>query len=191
MNPRSRTTATTAVGLALALLAGCTSPGPLASRKTMMGTLRTSVANLEHQNEQLKRELADAQVENRHATDKLVQAESSNDELATKLDDARKAIRGEGGTSLVDSGPGPVAEPVAPSRRQGTRTTPAGRSSRPGRRPPFARIPNRIEDAPALANPDDEPDDTRSSRRDDLGPQSRNDRPSRWLPVGQSERALR
>jgi len=190
-----RIIATTAAGLILALVlaGGCASPGPIAARNSKFGALRTSVAHLEHENLQLKRELADLQVENRKATDRLVQADAEKDDLATRLDDARRAIRGEGETSLADTSP--PASPLPERRREGSRTSPAGRASRPNRKPPFARIPNRIEDEQAPANPEDEPEPNpssyRPSRRGELGPTSRLDRPSRWLPVGERERAMR
>ncbi len=188
-----RIIATTAAGLILAFATGCTAPGPIASRNSRMGALRTSAAHLENENLQLKRELADLQVENRKAGDRLVQADAEKDDLATRLDDARRAIRGDGETSLADTSP--PASPLPERRREGSRTSPAGRSSRPGRKPPFARIPNRIEDPQAPANPDDEPEDpsplSRPLRRGELGPTSRLDRPSRWLPVGERDRATR
>ena len=179
-----RTIATTAT--ALALLSGCAElHNPLTARRSTQGTLRTSVAQLQHENEQLKREVADLQVDNRRVADKLDDAEQANGELAAKLDDARTALKGEGGSILADTSP-----PASSPRRRGDRVTaPAGRSSRTPRRPPFARIPNRIEDAPADEPADDPTAPIRT--REDLGPQSRLDGPARWLPVGPSEKAIR
>ena len=178
-----RLIATTAT--ALALLSGCAETGGLLSRRPTTGALRTSLAQLQHDNEQLKREVADLQVENRRVAEKLDESEEANGDLTARLNDAKAAIKGDG-SILADTSP-----PAASSRRRDDRqTTPAGRSSRTPRRPPFARIPNRIEDAPAddLLEDSDAPP---ARRRADLGPQSRRDGPARWLPVDPGEKVIR
>jgi septal ring factor EnvC (AmiA/AmiB activator) len=176
-----RPIATTATALALACLFGCTQTGPLTARRSTLGTLRTSVAQLQHENEQLKREVADLQVENRRVADKLDESEQTNGDLTARLDDAKAAIKGDG-SILADTAP----PATSGQRREGRHTAPAGRSSRTPRRPPFARIPSRIEDASA-----DDADPPAEPPRDDLGPQSRLDGPVRWLPVGPGATAIR
>jgi len=177
-----RLIATTAA--ALALLSGCSQLGTLTARRPTAPALRTSLAQLQHDNEQLKREVADLQVENRRVADKLDDSEEANGDLTARLNDAKAAIKGDG-SILADTTP----PPTSPRRRDDRHTAPAGRSSRTPRRPPFARIPNRIEDAPADDDPDADAPPAR--RREDLGPQSRRDGRSRWLPVDPSEKAIR
>ncbi len=180
---------------ALLVLAGCAQPGPLTSRRTMVSQLKASVAQTQQDNDRLKREVADLQVENRQVADRLDEEEQDNGQLHARLDDARSALRSEG-SSLAE-----VSPPTSPAGRRGsTRTVPASRSPR---RAPFARIPSRIEDSSMDDLEATEPstrNDLPSSRtrererepnREDLGPQTRRDRTSQWLPVRSGDRALR
>src|SRR4051794_17308499 len=81
---------------ALGLWSGCAAQGPLLSRQTTLGTLKTSVSRLEYENEQLKRELAEAKTENQRISRRLDQEEAANGELTARLDDARNLISRQG-----------------------------------------------------------------------------------------------
>jgi outer membrane murein-binding lipoprotein Lpp len=159
---------------------GCASQGPLLSRQTTLGTLKTSVSHLEYENEQLKRELAEAKTENQRITRRLDQEEAANGELTARLDDARNLISRQGTDSEGLAGstrPLPGPEPADPRPT----LTPAGR--RPNK-PPFAQIRGRIDIPPP---PDEEPLEVPDAddRGAFLGPQGRPGRtaPSPWLPV--------
>jgi len=153
------------------LLAGCAQSGPMFAQRTKVGTLKTSVSHLEFENQQLRRETAQLKAENRQIEDQLVLEKTQNDELLSRLDDARNVIsrRGE------DSSSG------AP------KALPAGRSNRTRRKPPFAQIPGRIDTLPPADPadaPSDDPFDSSSSRRpDEFGDQGRLEDRDRWLPV--------
>jgi hypothetical protein len=150
-------------------LSGCAGTAPLLSSGTGVGTLKTSLSHLEFENQQLKREVASLKSENRKIEDRLVQEEAANGELTARLDDARNLL-GQRGLRPSDEGNGSSAG----------RTLPAGRSNREPRRPPFARIPGRIDAVPP-ANEEDMPVEPRE--RDLFGPQSRLEKREPWLPV--------
>ncbi len=154
--------------LIFACVSGCAQSGPLLTQGTTVGSLKTSVSHLEYENQQLKREVATLKAENRDVEGRLVQEESANGELTARLDDARNLLRGRG---VAESGPEVDAPP---------KTLPAGQSSRKKRKPPFARIPGRLDPLPALDDDSDSPS-TRDPEAD--GPQSRLDRNNAWLPV--------
>lgn len=169
---------------ALGVLPACAQPGPLLSRQTTIGTLKTSVSRLEYDNEQLKRELAEARAENRRTALRLDQEEAANGELTARLDDARNLISNPdledlAGSTRPTSAPEPADPRPAPA--------PAGRKPY---KPPFAQIRGRIEIPPPPEEEELEPAEDRgafrgSLRRDDLGTQGRLD-PSAsapWLPV--------
>ncbi len=144
----------------LMLLTGCQGgPGPLTSRYTTLGSLKTSVSQLEFQNEQLAKQVAELKSENRHFGDRLVQEEAENGDLAARLDDARNVLGQRGGD-----------EPA---------TTKVRRSGNTKRKPPAAAIPGRIE-------PSDDPDG-KDVGLSDPPPRSRvaarPPRDDRWLPV--------
>lgn len=178
----------------MAGVSGCAQPGkpsPIWQRQTTIGTLKTSVSELEYEKEQLKKELAELKADNSKLADELTQEEESNGEISARLDDARVLLRSRGfDTESLAS----------PSRRgsdsdEGATTKPAGQSSK-RRRPPFARIPGRIDTAPEADDSDAQEDvlgapaSTRSSR-DDLGPQSRRDREGRgWRKVAAKDGIL-
>lgn len=169
--PTRRLTAT-AAALLLAGLAGCSNMPTLSGRRVTVGTLKSHVARLETENDQLRRELADKEAERGRLETELSQAESSNGELTARLDDARQALRSQGGD------PEALATPSrSPSAR--ARTAPASDPRRPGRRRPFAEIPGRITDA--------EPSSPDADTDADPPP----DRTSRWQPPLAPERALR
>src|SRR4051812_3969098 len=118
---------------ALALWSGCATQGPLMSRQTTLGTLKTSVSRLEYENEQLKRSLAESKTENQRITRRLDQEEAANGELTARLDDARTLISQQGaesGSLAGSTGSIPAPEPADPRPAR----APAGR--RPSK-PPF------------------------------------------------------
>lgn len=169
----------TATGLVA--LAGCSQTDNLLPSRTTLGTLKTSVSQLEYQNEALRREVAQLKTENRDFEDRLVQEEIANDDLKTRLDDARYLLsqRGVelGGEEASGSSRGREAEPRP-------RTLPAGRSNRKPRKAPFAQIPGRIDEAPPVDPADEQPSIApRSGAADPFGPQGRADDHERWLPI--------
>jgi hypothetical protein len=164
----------------LGLLSGCAGSGPYLSRGTTLGTLKTSVSHLEFENAKLKREVAKLQSENREFEDRLVQEAQDNDDLKSRLDDARNLLSQRGYDPGVGAGSGD---------RSPTPTLPAGQSSRKRRKPPVAQIPGRIDVDP--------PSDSKRNGNDNLfnestgpsidpfGPQSQREDVERWLPVAQ------
>ncbi|WP_435018813.1 hypothetical protein TA3x_000799 [Tundrisphaera sp. TA3] len=173
----------------LLVLGGCANPGPIASRQGMMGTLKTSVAQLEGDNQTLRREIAQLKAENTRIEDRLVQEEAANGEMAARLDDAKELITRQGGdttalgrasrSSLDDDIPPPV-KTINNSRR---------------RQPPAASIPRPSTSRPSedildLGPPTRRGDRDRDRERD-LGPQGRRDEPEdgRWLPVARGKAA--
>jgi hypothetical protein len=163
------------VGVGLAGLAGCEGGGPLTSRQTMMGSLKSSVSQLEFQNDELQRQVATLKSENRRFEDRLVQERSENELLATQLDNAR----GQLGLDTSDTRTGARAR--LGNEDESEESTPKARPSRSRRKPPAASIPGRIE--PARTAPDD--DEVGSV---DLPPArsrlaSRRSLDDRWLPV--------
>lgn len=156
----------------------------------MIGSLRSSVAQLESEKYQLQKQVAEARAEARQLEDRLVDAEAHGQALARQLDDARKVVRNPGSSDPIDF-PEPSIDdfpaPTPPPRR----SLPASRTR--GRKFPFAEIPGRIQPLP-----DDDPfapeDDRDSGRYADpselfpsqggFGDQSRLDSArSGWLPV--------
>ena len=167
-------------GMVLCLLAavsGCAEPGPLLSRRTTVGTLKTSVSHLQFENEQLRKQLASVESDSRQIEERLVQEEAANGELTARLDDARSL--------LSQRGVGPGDDTFASGSAATRNTLPAARSTRRRRKPPFAQIPGRLD----TLVPENEQDDADfgaspgASGPGGLGPQSRLDRPRTWLPV--------
>jgi hypothetical protein len=166
---------------AASLTAGCAQPGPIMSRYTTIGALKTSLSQIEFENRQLRTKVATLESENRDIENRLVQEESVNGDLSARLDDARDLLGRQGynwGGSSGSSGPD-----GAPSR-----TLPAGRSNRSQRKPPFARIPGRGDSA----RPSDGDDDTLNRSgipsAESFGPQSMRD-DGQWLPIARGTRA--
>jgi hypothetical protein len=153
------------------LLLGCAQSSPMFGGRTKVGTLKTSLSHLEYQNEQMRKEIAQLKSENRQIEDQMAQVEAENGELTARLDDARNVLR-QNGEEPQDS----------PSK-----TLPAGRSNRTRRKPPFARIPGRIDPIPP-GEPDEnlpiDPFDAPSTRKsDEFGPQGRVEDHDHWLPI--------
>lgn len=163
----------------LIALSGCAQSGGLLSQRTSMGTLKTSLSHMEYENQQLRREVASLKVEARQFEDRLVQEESRNGELTANLDDARDSLRRRGLSANDSSDP----NALDPGPERPRKTLPAGRSSKKGRKPPFAQIPGRIETVPPADDDLDVPSPWESQHKDDAGPQSRNDNTLLWLPV--------
>jgi hypothetical protein len=94
------------------------------------GGLKESLSRLEHRNDELQRELADAKDESRRLADDLELAEARSLDLASRLDKYR---------SVAQGGSSPLGDPDSGSRRT---TRQAGQSPY---MPPVTQIPNRIE----------------------------------------------
>jgi hypothetical protein len=159
--------------------AGCAQSNPLISHRATLGTLKTSVSQLEFENHQLKQKVANLESDGRQIEDRLVQEESINGDLRARLDDAKALLSRRG------LGPdGSDAAAVDPDPFAPRRTLPAGRSNRKARKPPFARIPGRIDaEPPADEQEHDAPNSSSTRWRGDPGPQSRRDDSAVWLPV--------
>jgi hypothetical protein len=173
-NPRRRAALGRAVALAaLTLAIGCAQQGPLTSRYTTIGALKANVAQLESEKDRLSRERNELQAENRRIQDQLVQAETTNDDLITRLDNARNLIRSQGGDTTVarpDLDPTPLVAPAA-------------RPQRRSRKSPVTQIPG-IQSFPE-PEPEPEPDHDRYDGFEpfDDHPQARRGGDSLWLPI--------
>jgi hypothetical protein len=172
------------LGLALLLsgmLAGCASPGPLASRQTMIGGLKASVSQLESEKEELRREVAELKADNHRISDSLVEERSRNGDLVTRLDGARNIIRSQGlnQSEFARSGDSvpELDDPPAPRR-----ASPGNRPAPKPRKTPFAEIPARST-SDGFGDSASNFDAPRSPLDDDYSPQARRDTDSRWLPV--------
>ena len=168
---RIRTFATTSLlaGLGVWLAPGCANPGPIAARQNTIGSLKTSVSQLEYDNINLRKQLADLRTETTRAENKLVQAE---DEIQRRESSVAAISRSSSystpSSTIYDSDdiPPPVQSPV--------------HRSRGGRKPPAAQLP-RIIDRPADPGAGQIIHDQGTY---DPGPQaSRWVDDSRWLPV--------
>jgi hypothetical protein len=145
----------------------------------MVGTLKASNAQLEHEKAQLAAQVAELEASNRRLEDRMAQTEAANGELTARLDDARNLL-GRRGLDVggEDSG--------SPARRP--KTTPAARSPRKGRKAPFVQIPGDVNTAPRPETEDedsfDEAPAPRTSSVDDIS-----DLPGRrisfrrWMPI--------
>src|SRR5881628_2443438 len=87
-------------------ISGCAQSGSVLSQRTSVGTLKTGVSQLEFQNQQLRREVANLKADNRRIEDQLVQEESVNGELSARLDDARDLL-GRRGVASQETGSDP------------------------------------------------------------------------------------
>jgi hypothetical protein len=141
----------------------------------MVGALKTNVAQLESEKDGLARELAEQKAENRRIENELAVVSDQNGDLSARLDDARAVMSRQGFEDGATSRS--ASDSDRPAKR---RATPAAAPK--SRKAPFAQIP-------AERRPVDDSDegtlDTPSSREDryDLGPQSRLDDRSPWMPV--------
>lgn len=152
------------------LAAGCQG-GPISSHQSMVGSLKTSVSQLEFQNDELQRQVASLKSENRRFEDRLVQERAENQELASRLGDNPSDFRtGSKSVSEDDSS----VDPVAPKPRR----------SRSSRKPPAASIPGRIEPA---REPSDDVSLAPPRPRGRLA--SRRTLDDRWLPVARAAAA--
>jgi hypothetical protein len=167
---------------ATSVFAGCAQPGPILSRYTTIGTLKTSLSHLEFENQQLRSKVAALESDNREIENRLVQEEAVNGDLSARLDDARNTLTQNGsnwGGSASTTNPG-----GSPAR-----TLPAGRSNRSPRKPPYARIPSRSSSATSLDDFNDEFNRPTFPSADTLGPQSMRDDDSQWLPIARGTAA--
>jgi hypothetical protein len=164
------------------LIAGCAQPGPITSRYTTIGALKTSLSHLEFENQQLKTRGSSLESENRDIEDKLVQEEAVNGDLSARLDDARNVLsqRGSGWGDGIAGSNGADSAP---------RALPAGRSNRSRRKPPFARIPGRVEENQPGAGFDEPFHGNSLPSAESLGPQSMLNDDGQWLPIAQGTSA--
>ena len=179
---------------ALGTLPGCTQPGPLASRRSTVGSLKASVSQLEYSNDNLKKQVADLKSESTRLENELVLEREGNGELTARLDDAKYALRQQGQdvtafgrTSRASRSASTAADQDTPPARasaaagdddipQPRRSGSSARTSRTARKPPSTQIP-RIE--PSLDN-----GPGALELPVDPGPQaSRFVDDGRWLPV--------
>ena len=175
--------ARTVLSVALSgLVVGCAQPGPMLSRRTTLGSLKTSLSHIEFENQQLRTKVSKLESDNREIEDRLVQEEEANGDLSARLDDARHLLSREGFDG-GERGIGAVNRDDPSGNEPPSRTLPAGRSNRKPRKPPFARIPGRVDSAPPADNTDDEFTRPTVPGADSIGPQSRLDDDTRWLPI--------
>ena len=185
-------------------IAGCSGQSNFLTGGPTVGQLKTSLSHLEYENEQLKKRTAKLESENRSMEDRLVQEQIDNGDLTARLDDARNLLRDRGLEPDVRLG----------SRRRGNsddlsddddgqraRTLPAGRVTRPRRKPPFAQISGRVDEVPPIQ--DGREPSARSRKRRDAGT-NRSGRlddedvdhhtfqtgPFRWLPVANGDSGI-
>ena len=179
---RSRLFAPWLTGLAVCALGplGCSSPGPLSTRQTMVGSLKASVSQLEFDNGKLRKEVGELKADNARLDTQLAQESDANGEMSARLDDAKDLIRRQGGNAQAMGAPSRTFEDdeIPPPA-----IAPRGRRMKSSRKPPAVQIP-RIEPSTSFGSFSDdlgyEPSSTRSPR--DLGPLDR-DTADRWLPV--------
>ena len=167
---------------ATSALAGCAQPGPIFSRYTTVGTLKTSLSHLEFENQQLRSKVATLESENRDIENRLVQEEAVNGDLSARLDDARDVLT-QHGSNWGGSAGGPN-QGGSPAR-----TLPAGRSNRTPRKPPYARIPGRVDPGTPADDNNDEFNRSTLPSADTLGPQSMREDDNQWLPIARGTSA--
>ena len=167
-------------GLLGLLSLGCSQADPFLARRTNVGSLKTSLAQLEHDNEQYRKQVAELEAENRRVTAELSDEHETNSELASRLERVQAHVGGDRSAS----------EPGEGSFWGDSRTAPAGR---PTRKPPFAQIgsnPRPVPEADELYDPSGGNSFTlppyRSSEREPAtsGREASND--LKWLPVATS-----
>lgn len=157
---------------------GCSQADPFLARRTNVGSLKTSLAQLEHDNEQYRKQVAELEAENRRVAAELSDEHENNAELASRLERVQGHLGGD--SRAADSSEG--------GRWGESRTAPAGR---PARKPPFARIGSNSSPLP------DETDaafDPSGGNSFDLQPYRREPKTSgreayndlKWLPVATS-----
>jgi outer membrane murein-binding lipoprotein Lpp len=183
------------------LLAGCASgPGPLAQRRTTVGTLKANVARLEAENEQYRTKLTENEKDRGRLREQLSQERDANGELTARLDDAR-ALLARQGIDDTPTRPRQAAKPDPADDGPTARTVPAGNRRAP-REAPFAQIggaPKAVADEPddpyttridepapapsGRVNEDDLPVALPRSRAPRSEPEPAGDTPLRWMPI--------
>jgi hypothetical protein len=179
------------------MFSGCSGQSNFLTGGPTVGQLKTSLSHLEYENEQLKKRTAKLEKESRTMENRLVQEQLSNGDLTARLDDARNLLRDRGVESDLKLGSRRRDDDGSVDDEEGARarTTPASRSAKQRRKPPFAQISS----APAeiQAPSDDDSRSTPASRRnggvksgqsrrphdDDLDHHSFHTGSLRWLPV--------
>ena len=168
------------VGLAtLGTIVGCAHPGPIATHRATVGSLKASVSQLEYSNENLKKQVADLRSDSTRVENELVQEKEANGELTARLDDAKDVIRKQGGdvTALNrSSGSASQASTASADDEVPPELKSAVRRSRSRRKPPTTQIPR----------PDSATDSGPGALElpSDPGPQAARDLDDgRWLPV--------
>ncbi len=164
---------------------GCAQSGPIASHRNTVGSLKASVSQLEFDNGNLRKQVADIKSEATRVENELVQEKDANGELSARLDDAKDVIRRQGGdVTALNRGSG-AASKASNSTASADDEIPNPAKASPirrlrgGRKPPSAQIP-RVEP------PTDSGPGGISPASDDFdpGPQaSRVVDDGRWLPV--------
>ncbi len=163
---------------------GCAQSGPIATHRNTVGSLKASVSQLEYDNGNLRKQVADLKSESTRIGNELDREGIVNGELSARLDDAKDVIRRQGGDVTALGRPSGGASRASTSTASNDDEIPPPakspiRRSRGGRKPPAAQIP-RIEPptdpGPGGISP--------ASETFDPGPQaSRIDDDGRWLPV--------
>lgn len=181
-------------------LSGCSGQSTFLTGGPSVGQLKTSLSHLELENEQLKQKVAKLERESRNLEDRLVQEQIDNGDLAARLDDARNLLRDRGVDADTRLGShrseGRSQRYASDEDDTGSHTLPAAQSSRKRRKPPFAKIPARVDDLPS-SHDDDSPgsaDGDRTSQSgsrrkrlgDDLDRRTARTSQRRWLPVAAS-----
>jgi hypothetical protein len=161
---------------ATVLCCGCTQPGPILARRTTVGMLKTSLSHLEFENQQLAAKVANLESENREIENRFVEEERVNGDLRARLDNARNLLSDRGYNWDESDRSRSRLDPPGGSS---SRALPAGRSNRTPRKPPFARLPGRVD----AADGDDQFNDPRMPDSDPFGPQSCRGDDIQWLPI--------
>lgn len=166
-SPTGRHLARAAVLLAcLPLLGGCSSSGPLLSRRTTVGTLKASMAQLEKERDDSRQRLAQLEKENRKIRDDLALERQASGELTARLDDARALLTDQGLASRL---PPTRSARVAPAATDEGFDELDAEPARPRRKAPFAQIGG-IRAAPAPDDFVEEPDPGPSTVIEPLDP---------------------
>ena len=163
--------------------AGCAQTGSVLPRRTTLGSLKTSLSHIEFENEQLRKKVAKLESDNREIENQLVQEEATNGDLSARLDDARNLLTRQGFDDGANLSTGTANRDGPAGGSPPAHTLPAGNSSRKPRKPPFARIPGRIDSEPPAETLDEPFPRTSIPSDGGVGPQSWNEEDSRWLPI--------
>lgn len=117
--------------VAALVISGCARSDSFLVGNTHVGSLKTSLAQLERENQELRRRFTELDADHRRVADELREERQANETLAGRLDNALARLNGTTPPTHPD-GPGWGEE----------RTIPA---ARPARKPPFAQISGRTE----------------------------------------------